>query len=166
MDIAELRDAFTASEQIGERLKLFREDRVRRIEGNDTPTPIAGGAKLVVHVLPLHARFGETTGDLRRFVAENEALLNPIRGNPRAGRYNIDGYLTYRQPRDDSPPTSYVQMFRDGILEAVDASTLLPAGCPEGQRRLRMAASERMLIECVPRYVEAQRCFGIAPPWR
>jgi hypothetical protein len=40
------------------------------------------------------------------------------------GRYNLDGYLTYSKAKDIGEANSYVQLFRNGILEAVECSLL------------------------------------------
>ena len=55
LDVGELRTAFTLSEGVAERIRAFREDRIARIYGRETPVPIHDGGQMILHVLPLVA---------------------------------------------------------------------------------------------------------------
>ncbi|GAI14569.1 unnamed protein product, partial [marine sediment metagenome] len=48
LDVAELRIAFNLSETITERIRKFREDRIAKIFGNETPIPFYDNPKIVL----------------------------------------------------------------------------------------------------------------------
>ena len=52
LDAGELRNAFTLSENLNDKIKRFRESRISSIFANETPVPFQGGAKLVLHMIP------------------------------------------------------------------------------------------------------------------
>ena len=56
---------------------------------------------------------------------------------------------------------TYLQVFRNGIIEAVDASILQPEGSELTSPRLLF---ERKLLDALPRFLAIQRQLGVEPP--
>ena len=122
LDVAELRIAFNASDAIAERIKKFREDRISKIFAAETPVPFTGTAKMVLHLIPLNS-----FNPARSYSIEDSSKLSldlrPMNCHGWSHRYNLDGFLTYA-PGSDGKSYSYVQFFRNGILEAVESLVL------------------------------------------
>jgi len=53
MDTDELRRAFTLSATIYDQIKAFRRERVAQVTKGETPVPVAPGAKLILHLIPV-----------------------------------------------------------------------------------------------------------------
>jgi hypothetical protein len=92
MDVGEVRRAFVLSESVADRIRAFRADRLERIGSGETPVPIEGTGRVVLHMAPISA-FDSPTSifalDTER-PPLNEGALRPIigAGSP---RYNFDG---------------------------------------------------------------------------
>jgi len=118
LDIEQIRQAFLGGETRREQLRLFRADRIGKVIALDTPVVTTEGPKFIFHAMPLR------DGDLfsRIMAIPESARLKSLRPpgnysdwNP---HHNIDGFVawpvTYR-----GGFTPYVQLFRNGALEAV-----------------------------------------------
>lgn len=117
MDIGELRTAFTLSNSITEQIKKFREDRISDIYANETFVPLNENAKIILHLIPLSSISSGKTYDMSKLPVLS--LFNSSFGEH---RYNLDGYLAYST--SNVGISSYVQLFRNGIFEAVESSWL------------------------------------------
>ena len=75
-------------------------------------------------------------------------------------RINFDGFLAYAKRGWQNTPYSYLQVFRNGILEAVD-SILIPGG---NDSEIDHARLEGVVLDGVGRYLAVQKSLGIEPP--
>jgi predicted HTH transcriptional regulator len=55
VDVGELRAMFLASNQASEQVKKFRAERISQILAGETPTPVGGGPKTVLHIVPIQS---------------------------------------------------------------------------------------------------------------
>jgi len=158
LDVDELRIAFTLSETIKTKIMDFRVERISRILSNDTPIQLIENPKVILHLIPLSS-FGRVQSiDLKKASSNPVRNLNPIYGTAEDWRYNFDGYLTYC--RFDEGFRSYVQLYRNGIIEAVEAALIRP-----GEKNLiRHITFEEKLIESVTRYLNTLKSLDINPP--
>jgi hypothetical protein len=121
LDVEQIRAAFLLSDKIAERVRDFRLDRIAKIRADDTPVPLAQGAKIVLHVVPLGA-FSSLAQIVVQSVStvSRELELTPL--GPARGwyeRFNLEGYVRYAGPREGGPASAYLQIFRNGALETV-----------------------------------------------
>jgi hypothetical protein len=123
LDVSELRNAFILSETSSERIKKFLIDRSSVIIANETPVFLQETAKLALHLIPVNAFSPGQKYDLS-VIAHNSSQIYPIRSSGFDHRYNLDGFLTYSN--NEGKPYSYVQVFRNGIIEAVDTEICKP----------------------------------------
>lgn len=116
MDATELRHAFAGSEAWVEKVERFRDERLRRLRASDRlPVPVLQGERLVVHVLPFSA-FTPSGGIDVRLVKERR--LEPPDSHVGSGTtFNLEGVCV--QAPSGGVATSYVQFFRQGLLEVV-----------------------------------------------
>jgi len=163
LDVAGLRQAFLRSESFAERARAFRAERLSMIVGNQTPVVLRQGSKAVLHLIPFDAFDLATQFDADR-LKEEEHNLRPLSYHScygPTGRYNLDGYVTYVGPGPGEPVLSYVQAFRNGIIEAVEASLLRPK--PEGGEILSIAF-EGCLIQGLTNYVRMMQGLDVDTP--
>ena len=85
MDVQEIRSAFALSEDLPERIRKFRDERVSRVLAGDTPVRLDAGPKIVLHVVPI-AAFSEKIQLQPRAIKQQEQKLHPIGGRSRASR--------------------------------------------------------------------------------
>ena len=163
MDTTELRRAFTLSETVFDRIKAFREDRVKKLlEGNGS-TLMGDGPKMIAHLIPLAsfaARTNFETGELGRHVSR----LRPL--NTTGGcnaRINMDGIVTHDINDPRSASFSYVQLFRNGIIECV-GDEIAGSGRNESDPKTFITHYEKYLLDVLPEYLSCQQALGIPLP--
>jgi len=159
LDMSEVRALFALSETLPERMRNFRAERLSRIVAGETPVRLADGAKIVLHLVPFGAFDPSSRFDVAR-LADKPDQLNPIGSTLAHCRHNFDGLLTW-DDFESRTAISYVQLFRTGALEAVDAG-ILPSTREE--RWIRGNFLEQKLVESFARYSATQEGLGAQPP--
>jgi hypothetical protein len=160
MDVAELRVAFNLSETLTERIRKFREDRISRIFANETPVPFYDTAKIVLHLIPILSFNPAQSYEISKIVSDLGTMMKPIYCQGWNHRYNLDGFLTYCGGREEKSH-SYVQLFKNGIIEAVEGLLLEPQN---GELLIPSIAYERELIESLPRYLSVLKALNVELP--
>ncbi|MHB9130414.1 MAG: AlbA family DNA-binding domain-containing protein [Armatimonadota bacterium] len=156
MDIGEIRTAFSLSENISERLRRFRADRIATILSDESPSPLKPGPKIILHLVPLNALVATATLDVTEHIEQHVKLLQPLRGSGQT-RYNFDGYIMYRDE-------GYVLITRSGVIEAVDTEIIGYAWEENGRRYMDGKAIEGTIVNAVTRFASAQQAMAIDPP--
>ena len=159
LDVAELRIAFNLSETMTERIRNFRQDRISNIFANETPVPLPANAKIVLHLIPIISFSPAQSYDIGRIASHTEKMI-PMRSNEWNHRYNLDGFLTY-SVYEKGHAYSYVQLFRNGIVEAVEVSILEPH---EGKLSIPSTLYERELIDSLSNYLSTLKTLNVEPP--
>lgn len=157
LDIQELRSAFIISDAIGEKIKNFREKRISGIYANQLPIPFYPSPKLALHLIPL------TAFNLGKNYDFDISLydIQPIKTSNFDRRYNIDGLLTYGKFKNAERSFSYTQLFRNGIIEAVNSEVLWTQ---KGEKIITISYIEDALIEAVPTYMNVYNKLKIDLP--
>lgn len=162
MDVGELRLAFNAAASLPDRVRSFRLERLGRILSDDLPANVTGGARLVLHLIPYSALDPLSNGVTLPPSDDARFLLQPIANASHDYRYNFDGFLSYDTGNE---PTGYVQLFRAGSIEAVDARLLDTRFKPQEYKTLIPSTSlEGEIIRAVTRYLMALQKMDTAPP--
>jgi hypothetical protein len=158
LDLSELRVAFSFVDNIAERIRKFREDRIARLLSYNTPVPFSETAKSMLHLIPL-ASFGPGKRyDLDKIASDSSQLMAPIYTGSYSHRYNFDGFVTYSSGEVSD---SYVQLFRNGVVEVVEGFLLKPSG---DELHIPSVAFEEELIESLPRYLRVLKALGVELP--
>jgi hypothetical protein len=162
LDVPQLQSLFLLSETTAERIRDFRADRLTRINGNETPVLIPRGPKTILHVIPFSAFTPGTNLNVSAFENDIRALP-PIRspGGGLSHRHNFDGFVTFSSSRDGEESLNYVQIFRSGSIEAVNASLIREHN---GQMVIGGYAWEQSLIDKLPSYLQAQSRLNVQLP--
>jgi hypothetical protein len=157
MDVAELRTAFNLSETTTERIRRFREDRISKIFANETPCPFYDTSKIVLHLIPIISFNPAQSYEISK-IASHPEKMRPIDCSSWDYRYNFDGFLTYSGGENSD---SYVQLFKNGIIEAVEGSILKLHG---EEKRIPSALYERELIKSLPDYLSILKTLNVELP--
>ena len=159
MDVQEIRSAFVASEALPERIRQFRAGRLAQIVAGETPVPLHNEPKIVLHLLPVSS-FGERTMYDVTLARQGPATLVPMQGSSPSLRYNLDGLLSYVGPGGGVAAWTYAQLYRDGRVEAVDASWIQSSG----EKRTLGKGFEKVVVEAMKVYLATQKALGVETP--
>lgn len=164
MDVGEIRAAFATSESLPERIRDFRLDRVAKIHAEITPMPLdRGRGLLVLHVVPASAMRPGVRADLR--MASSRPAVPIWSSDGHTGRHNFDGYVTFAARAQPSGRThAYVQVFRNGSIEAVESWLLDGRDESDKGPILRDLVVEPELVKALDGYLGLLRQMQCQPP--
>ena len=157
LDVTELRSAFLLSEGKAQRITRFRDERLAKLVADETPIPLVDGARLVMHVLPLAGQEAGPRYETPLPLVRDDPDFQPLFCRDNDDRYNLDGLVRYQYNPDTGKSLSYLQMFRNGGLEAV-----LVFGSEPGP--IAGAALETDIIEGLNRYRQGGDRVGVTLP--
>jgi hypothetical protein len=148
LDVQQLRRAFTETSAVAERLRNFRAERLAGIIANVVPVAMDPGPKFVLHLLPFDAFSSEPQYDLRQQFPINE--FRPLSGGSWGDRLTLEGKLV-SSTQGTRSPGSYMHLYRNGIIEIVDALLLSHVLPDTTQRYIPSIGFERLIITGVER---------------
>ncbi len=162
MDIPDLKQALALSESAAERMKRFRMERVGNVIAGETPVPLYSNQCIILHLLPLLS----FTGNLQVDPATLGELELPPMGHGTGWRptFTFEGKMTYTT-RGDAPAFTYMLVFRNGIIEGVESSSLEPRhdGNLKG-KKLFFSFHFGMLIDALGAGLKVYRKLGVSTP--
>lgn len=157
LDTRGVREAVYASGDWANRFRVWRRDRIAAVISAETPIQLEGTRRLIVHIAPTSSLEGETTVDVRdaerRAVAKSVAPLGSSIAYA-TNTFNIDGFVIHSR----AGGTDYLQIFRSGLVESVEASLLYDGD------ELRTRNIEDELFKFVPMCAAYLRELGVLPP--
>lgn len=171
LSVTEIRAGFVLAETARDRVRQFRSERIDRIQREEAPTHVGSGPKIVFHALPLNsdedtwARFRDAEHDAA-VIKDGVALylrLQLINRPVQNWHYNTDGFLT----KTVESHNSYVQVFRDCGIEAVDVTLIQPHGLDSRDDELKVTQGvniERGVIRALQSYQRFWTFLGVAGP--
>ncbi len=160
LDVGELRIAFNLSETIIERIRNFRLGRISKIFANETPVLFYDTAKIVLHLIPIISFNPARTYDINK-IASQPAMMPPIYAHGWNNRYNLEGCLTYSE-YEKGKSCSYVQLYRNGIIEAVEGLLLEPHN---EDLIIPSIAYEQELIKSLSNYIAILKSLNVEVGW-
>lgn len=164
LDVTELRAAFRFSDTVTERITRFRNERIARIVAGETPVRLADGGRIVLQIAPISMADPTVQFDTAS-LAQHRGELPPLYCSGWNNRHNFDGFLTYSTSPHGAHYASYLQIFRNGSVEAVDARLLLLQSVDHNESlSIPSVAFEKGLIEALHSYLAVQRLLGVSPP--
>lgn len=157
LDVGELRTAFTLSQNITDHIRNFRHKRLDMVLSGETPIKMNPGAKIVLHIIPIGAFDPASNFDVTSLKQQNPS---PLSGTQWDFRYNFDGFLCFTNTL-----YSYTQIFRNGIIEAVDAFILEPKEPNNLLHNIPSIKYEENVIQKLSEYISVQNKLGVEPPF-
>lgn len=159
LDVDELRDIFTSSDSITERMRLFVKERIFKIHSGETPIPLCEGPKVIVHLIPM-ASFTESRQYDIKPIASKPLQMKSINFHHSADhRYNLEGFIFYSGPPDSID--SYVQLYRKGLIEAVDSTLIYPF---DDRKIINTQHFEIYIVGGTERLLKVLQKIGVEPP--
>lgn len=154
MDVRELKDAFLSASGRSARLRDFRLDRISRIAANDVGVRLASNYAVALHLLPL----GELpVFDYSKILTLQQKYFWPIGNGGCSPRINFDGCMFANERLNDV--LSYLQIFRDGAIEAVVCS-------PRTQEAKEISQGYEFDVrERIPQLMSGLMELGVGPPF-
>ncbi len=126
LDVTELRQIFTLSDGIEKRMQDFRTDRIIALETEKTFLSLRSKKLIVIHLLPLESFSSriDLNRDLLLSLQGESDLFRPINTDSwNSPRINLEGVFS-STGFVDGAVRSYIQLFRNGVLELVESSIL------------------------------------------
>ncbi len=127
LDVGEIPSAFLLSDQLGERIRRFRLERLDLIMAGDTPAVLVPGTRVVLYLIAIEA-FDPALPLVSRVpiydqgaqLVPETARLSPL-GLTGANQhhFNFDGLLWTTSHAKNEQNRSYLQIFRNGAIETV-----------------------------------------------
>ena len=157
LDVGQLREAFTLSQAVAERIRAFRADRLLKIGTDQVPVSLMNGARVILHIVPLQAATNVATIDL----SAQTRRIRETRPPGASGwnhKLNLDGVLTYAD-MGDGAAEGYMLCFREGMLEAVQVW-----GDFNGDKLFPSLAYEKDLLEALRTYFPLLQEIGLGTP--
>jgi hypothetical protein len=114
LDVSELRTAFMLTEQLSERIKNFRKERIQIIKSkSEAPAQLINGGKLILHLLPLASFITPIDFDVMELRQKAQFETTEYHDS----EINLDGVVI--APSFEKETSSYTQIFRNGCIERV-----------------------------------------------
>lgn len=107
--------------EFSDRLKEFRAERIEMILASEVPVKMEGEGRIVLHIVPQSA-FGVPVNLDLYAIRQSNKFPAPISDWGGSMRYNFDGLLSVSTGNEYA--NSYLQLFHNGTVEAVDSSLL------------------------------------------
>jgi hypothetical protein len=158
LDINQLRSAFTFSSTVTDRIRAFRADRIIALSNNDTPIPFVNHPKIVLHCIPVESFAGQPQYDVLPF-KHNPLLLRPMGSQNFNRRLNLEGIVVFD---GGSPAHTYTQLYRTGVIEAVQGSIL--AVEHEGKMLIPSVAYEQYIFGYLSHCFQVLQQIGVNVP--
>lgn len=156
LDVHQLKEAFILSESLTTRIQQFLHNRLSKIAAGETPLPLLQGPTIALHIIP----FSAFSLRSKLLVDLTDINLITIAGYVNRFRRNLDGWVRgamYEYPLC----TGYTQMFKNGIIEAVDAHFLKQR---EKSKTIPIRSIEEGIIKTLRSSLEFINKQDITPP--
>ena len=160
LDTSEVRQQFLHGSTIQDTLRAFRDQRLGLILGDETPVRLIPGPRTVLHMMRL-SPIEQSDRISFDTATSNPWALKPIYNAVTGYRFNADGFLTYGG-QEEGLARGYVQVFRNGTIEAVDAGMLRRR---EGNTPfIPSVVFEREIIQGASELFKFQKEVGVPAP--
>ncbi|MFA5995569.1 MAG: ATP-binding protein [Patescibacteria group bacterium] len=159
MNTNQLREMFNASMTIYDKIKQFRVEKLAEIIADETPVSLSGKTKIVLHIIPFTA-FDPITKFTIEELQSISGELRPIYSYGYTPRININGLLNYSS--SEQSIHTYLQLYRNGIIEAVDSSILDRTG---KEKYIPDKVFEKEILEALTQYLSVIKQLSLHSPY-
>lgn len=168
IDVHELRTAFLQSADLIDRIRRFRNSRIQSIKSSETPLLLTSQTSFIaIHIIPITSfttSFKIPSNTIEALSNSTYGIhLKPFYSSGYSHRINLDGVVGYTSYQDPVVRT-YVQLYRDGKIEAVETS-IIQMRNEDGKKTLPISAIENKVIEYVTHNVALMGHLDIQPPY-
>lgn len=161
MDVDEIRQKFLLSDTLIDKIKNFKIDRLMKILSNETYYKMPDKPKVVLHIIPIQAfDISAEEVNLEELKKNYEIMFLTERGSSR--RINFDGIIYYL--KYDGEIKSYIQIYKKGIIEIVDADLLNNDPFNNG-KSIPSTFLEQNAIGLIKFYIKLLESYRIQKPY-
>jgi hypothetical protein len=160
MDVIEIRQAFLMTEAIVEKARSRRGECLAKIASGGSPYVLHVGPIIALHILPLLSQQHSSTVHIPA-VMDRWHTLPLIYGGASDYRVNLDGLVVSFTLRDNTTG-AYTQLYRDGMIEAVNSYLLEPR--QDGRKLIPAITFEQKVIEASDASLRFLRSLDLQPP--
>ncbi|MFH7325275.1 helix-turn-helix domain-containing protein [Desulfurivibrio sp. C05AmB] len=157
-DVGELKTAFLLTENISNRIRNFKAERITAVYSNSTPYPLKNGARVMMHFIPLSS-FSQQDFLSIDECRTQQTNLRPLGGSGWNSRINLDGFLNYSGGVDGSCE-AYTQLYRTGVIETV--CTIEPWN---DQLIIPSTWIEEQILSTFPMYLRSYEALSVETPF-
>lgn len=162
MDVDELRSAFALSGSLPERIRTWRDERVGRILGGDTPIGLHDASALILHIVPFDSVLASSPTLPATLLSQQYSQFPPIGTRSWGHRINLDGTVWYAPFSDEkNSERSYCQVFRNGRIEAVHCGFVRNE---KDRRFIPSVAYEKRTLEATAAYLRSLLSLSVTLP--
>lgn len=161
-NVDELRNLFMLAPRIADRTRDFRISRLARIAAGDAPVTLMYPDAVVLHIVPFSA-FDRDPPLPIAALERNYSAFSPMGSQSSMGiKINFDGLLTVANAdRSKGEERAYVQLFRGGIVEAVDRLYARASGEP----LIPVAQTDNTIVSNSMRLMRDLTSINVDPPY-
>lgn len=163
LDVFEIRNSLLESSTQIENAKSFKIKRISDIISGDTPLLLDSEkpSKLVVHSIPLNAFNPSTKCEIR--LIDNYASLKLVGSNWLGHQVNFEGMLLYSGYQNSKKEIgNYTQIYRNGIIEAVDLVSV--NFIENGYPKMSLNLIEDSIINFIKNVIHNYKIINVDPP--
>ena len=163
---------FEEDGELHKKMDIFIQKRIQELNRGEYHISIPGPARMLIHMISIDFLNSNKSFDLEILFNDFESYLKPI--NCLIGRKierNLHGLLISCGPDPYTEAyVGYVQLYRNGMIEAIDSSLLKPTTQLYGIRytqpakKIAMWSLEKDLIESCGIYLRALEIIGATLP--
>jgi Putative DNA-binding domain len=167
LDVHQIRAAFLGSETTAERIRNFRLERVSQIRARETAIPLRAGPCTALHIIPLSAFGSSTRYDVIALRTTNiiyQTLAPLFHDLATHSKINFDGRLVYSNAGHDEGSHGFLQLYRSGIVETVDAQLISSGESHDMGKMISSLAFEVRLFGFIQRVLPVLKLLGVDPP--
>jgi len=165
MDTDDLRQAFTNSASIEEKIASYRNERIRAVIGNQTPVPLSRPIRMIGHLIPMDAFTSQLSFTVQELLGQsvNYPQFQSTRGW--TSLINLDGVVFYDAAGGGIELAGYVYAFRNGIIEFVvdDIIYFSPSDTRKSTPTFKVGCPKE-IIRSLQYYLKALRNLHVQPP--
>lgn len=110
------------SEEIKEKIRHFKDDRLSKILSEETPVPLDSKTLVALHIIPAISFDPMFQLNLTTINEDPSSNLNTFGVGSQNWNYNADGFIHSGIIHGSQRNINYTQVFRSGIIEAVSSS--------------------------------------------
>jgi len=153
------------SENIIKKIENFREERIKKIHANETPVHIHDNAKLILHFIPISSFSSVQNYDIGQLEKNCYSALKPLSSAGYTFKYNLNSIVTYSKFDNEPGAYSYLQVFKNGLIEVVDPYLLRIRNEKDKKQPLfYIQEIERRIIGLFPNFIKIFKKLKIEPP--
>lgn len=166
LDVDEIRTAFKISEGFSETIRNFRVDRLAKIAADDIPIKMVCPPRIVLHIIPFSSfGFNRPLFDIKNLQRGIWTQAKPMGGGGGDDRINFDGILAWSPASNDSAQ-SYLQVFRNGIIESVSSAAFSKEGSYGWPKRIVAGMKfEEDILKALQGYFVYLKNLGVDAPY-